>query len=152
MRRAAAFSGPMAAAIGRVNDRSFRADGPTFLRVNKLHVKKVLFDTRFLFDPGAAAVRRAIDAAGAANGPTNAIIEERSRGETNTFFHARQRRLIPRVTAVGSLNDRRTRADYPTAIVVDKRAAEQQAPRRRTQTRPRLTGIARREDRPRFAK
>src|ERR1043165_9657971 len=62
MRSAAAFGGPVTAAIRRVNDRSFGADGPTFLRVDELHVKEILRHTRFLFLPGAAAVRSAIDA------------------------------------------------------------------------------------------
>ncbi len=37
--RATALRGPMLAAVNGVNDRSFGADGPAFLRINKLHVE-----------------------------------------------------------------------------------------------------------------
>src|SRR5690348_15218776 len=115
MRSAAAFCGPMTAAVVRVNNRSFSADGPTFLRVDKLHVQQIRFHTRFLLLPRAAAVRRAIDDAGTADRPTKPVVEKRSRREPHALLHARQGRLIPRVAAVGSLNDRGTRADNPAA-------------------------------------
>src|SRR5688572_30134945 len=73
MLRTAAFRGPGTAAVGRVNDRSFRADGPAFLCVDKLHVKQIDLDAGFLPLPRAPAVCRAKHAATAADGPTEPI-------------------------------------------------------------------------------
>src|SRR5689334_15277524 len=80
---AAALDRPVVAAVQRVNDRSLRADGPAFARVKKLHVKEINGNCGILSLPRAATVHRVIDAAATANRPSSAIVDERSRRETN---------------------------------------------------------------------
>src|ERR1041384_7268649 len=121
---ATAFSCPMLAAVDGVNDCSFGADGPAFKFVDKLHVKQIDIDFRLLSLPGATTVRRSIDAAATAYGPSSAIINKRSGSEPNFFSPLRQRRLIPCVAAVGGLNDCGAGAYQPATIVVDEDATQ----------------------------
>ncbi len=65
----------MQAAVGRVQDSSFIADGPAFRRVKKLNVQQVSRHTGALRLPELAAVDRAINAAATAYCPTHAAIE-----------------------------------------------------------------------------
>ncbi len=80
----------MRAAIYGVNDGSFRAHGPTFALVDKLHIKQIDVNRRLLTLPGAAAVHRAVNDAATADRPTFAIVDKRRRRETNRFFNLRQ--------------------------------------------------------------
>ena len=86
---ATAFHRPMLAAVHRVNDCSFRTDGPAFTFVDKLHVKQIDVDFRLLSLPGATAVGGAIDIAAASDGSSSAIINKRGGSESNCFFNLR---------------------------------------------------------------
>src|SRR6185503_10590579 len=83
MLRAASFRGPMLAAVSRVNDRSFCAHGPAFICIDKLHIKQIDGNGRFLSLPRPAAIHCAVNTACASDGPSIAIVDERRGCETN---------------------------------------------------------------------
>jgi hypothetical protein len=73
----------MRTAIARVNDGSFGAYRPTFQRVDKLHIKQIDVNRRFLSLPRAAAIDCLKYVAAAADCPTVAIVDKRRRREAN---------------------------------------------------------------------
>jgi hypothetical protein len=66
----------MQATVVCVNDSTLCAHGPTFKSIQKLYVQKISGNSGVLLLPRAAAIHRAVDAAAAADGPTQAIINK----------------------------------------------------------------------------
>src|SRR5687768_415312 len=63
--RATSFHRPILPSIDGVNDRSFGTNGPSFERIDKLHIKEIDINCRFLTFPGAASVDGVKDASAA---------------------------------------------------------------------------------------
>src|SRR5688500_9478586 len=112
----AAFGGPARSAVNGVYDSSFGPDCPPFSLIDTPRVKQIGVTTCVLILPRGTAVAPFINAAAAADCPTDAVIDKGRSGDAYGSPYLRQPRPVPRVTTVRRTENRGAGADVPAAI------------------------------------
>src|SRR5258705_7113850 len=99
VRSVAAFTQPMQAAIGCVQQRAFSSNCPTFPGIKKFHIQQIRCPAGNLSLPTSSAVDGAINSSFTARSPTAVQVNKRPAIQTNARC-GRQYALLPRLTSI----------------------------------------------------
>jgi hypothetical protein len=122
----------MKTSVNRVDDGSVITNCPARERINEFDIMKINAYSGHLRLPCTSTIRRSVNCSGTADGPTQAIVDKRSRREPDRSCRGlRQAGLIPGVTAIRSLNDGCAGAHYPTSIFINEYSSQEEMTSRR---------------------